>query len=280
MAGQSSRWWFPGAFCALFLLAAGPSRGEEGRLAISGYDPVAYFTDAKPIEGLQAFEHIWHNARWRFATAAHRDMFVSDPERYAPQFDGYCAMGAAGVAIAAAHKDSVDPEAWAIVDGKLYLTHTKASLEKWRENARENIKRGEQQWQFVKDQADPVFVGTPCRKDPPTVIVTTINDKRKLIIGRQVALDESGKVVGKGDIRAQLEQVGKNIDTCLRAGGATEADIVFTRTYVSETAAPLMNASMRSRYLGPEGPDHSLIEQQNFAGPDFLIGVEAVAALK
>lgn len=275
-----ARWSYLGAFAALALLCAWPSWAEEPRLAISGYDPVAYFTDAKPIEGLQAFEHIWHNARWRFATAAHRDVFVSDPERYAPQFDGYCAMGAAGVAIAAAHKDSVDPEAWAIVDGKLYLTHTKASLEKWRENARENIKRGAEQWQFVKNQAEPVFVGAPCRKDPPTVIVTTIDEKRKLIIGRQVALDEAGKIVGKGDIRAQLEQVGKNVDTCLKAAGATEADIVFTRTYVSEKASPLMNASMRNRYLGPEGPDHSLIEQQNFAGPDFLIGVEAVAALK
>src|SRR6266849_317090 len=130
MAGHSGRWWFPVAFCAVLLLAAGPGRGEEARLAISGYDPVAYFTDGKPVPGQSELEFRWNNARWRFASVAHRDTFAGNPDHYAPQYDGYCALG---VAVKTAHKDTVDPEAWAIVDGKLYLNHDRHWAEVWRE---------------------------------------------------------------------------------------------------------------------------------------------------
>ena len=69
------------------------ARGEEPQLSISGYDPVAYFTDGKPIKGNAEFEYLWHKLRWRFASSGHRDLFVSSPSQYAPQYDGYCAMG-------------------------------------------------------------------------------------------------------------------------------------------------------------------------------------------
>ena len=105
-------------FASLFSSAA---RGDGARLSISGYDPVAYFTDGKPIQGKPDLEYLWHRLRWRFAKVSHRDMFVKDPDRYTPQYDGYCAMGASNDTTA--HKDTVDPEAWAIVDGKLYFTH-------------------------------------------------------------------------------------------------------------------------------------------------------------
>src|SRR6266436_1823661 len=103
----------PSATLLALLLAAPTARGSETRLAISGYDPVAYFTDGKPVPGLTEFEYVWHDARWRFASAGHRDLFVGDPNHYAPQYDGYCAMGVSGVSFAPAHKDTVDPEAWA-----------------------------------------------------------------------------------------------------------------------------------------------------------------------
>src|SRR5947207_13389223 len=76
-------------FVALISLRA---QGDETRLAISGYDPVAYFTDGKPVLGIPQFEHVWHDARWRFASAAHRDLFVGDPHRYAPHYDGYAPL--------------------------------------------------------------------------------------------------------------------------------------------------------------------------------------------
>src|SRR5207248_9435016 len=130
-----------GLLFAFILVPA--ARGEEAKLSISGYDPVAYFTDGKPVQGKSEFEYLWHKLRWRVADDAHRELFVKDPGHYAPQYDGYCAMG---VAWADPHKDTVDPEAWAIVDGKLYLTHTPRSLDAWRENAAENIKTANGNW--------------------------------------------------------------------------------------------------------------------------------------
>ena len=114
-----------GAFLRLFVALLGSGAwGDEARLSISGYDPVAYFTDGKPVPGKTEFEYVWRDARWRFASAAHRDLFIKDPDHYAPQYDGYCAMGVADAVVFGPHKDTIDPEAWAIVDGKLYLTHT------------------------------------------------------------------------------------------------------------------------------------------------------------
>src|SRR6266480_8061027 len=62
--------------------------GDEPRLSISGYDPVAYFTDGKPVQGKPEFEYSWHRLRWRFASGEHRDLFTGDPKHYAPQYDG------------------------------------------------------------------------------------------------------------------------------------------------------------------------------------------------
>ena len=126
--------------------------GDEIRLAISGYDPVAYFTDGKPVEGVSQFEYVWHDARWRFASAAHRDAFIQDANRYAPQYDGYCAMG---LAMEKGHKATVNPHAWVIVDGKLYVMHSLAGRERWLQNVAENIKRDEENWPAVKQHPEP-----------------------------------------------------------------------------------------------------------------------------
>src|SRR5690242_9759249 len=154
----------------LFAGLLGPAaRGDERPLSISGYDPVAYFTDGKPVQGKTEFEYLWHKLRWRFTDGAHREMFAKDPDRYAPQYDGYCAMGTS--ADAAAHKDTVDPEAWAIVDGKLYLTHNQYWLQVWREKAEEYIRRADANWQTVADLPAPEIVGPPCTASPPTTKV-------------------------------------------------------------------------------------------------------------
>src|SRR5205085_4301234 len=70
------------------IVLAPDARSEEPKLSISGYDPVAYFTDGKPVQGKSEFEYLWHKLRWRFADGAHREMFAKDPDRYAPQYDG------------------------------------------------------------------------------------------------------------------------------------------------------------------------------------------------
>ena len=171
---------------------------------------------------------MWRKLRWRFASGEHRDLFIKDPQRYAPQYDGYCAMGASNEA--AAHKDTVDPEAWAIVDGKLYLVHTRYWLEKWREKAKEYIKQADKDWQAVADLPDPVIVGSPCAASPPTTAVALRDGKRLLVIGGQVPRDEAGNVVGKGDMRAQIEQVGKNVGACLKAAARQSTTLSLRST--------------------------------------------------
>ena len=93
---------------------------------------MAYFTDGKPVQGKSEIEYLWHKLRWRFASEVHRNLFAKEPDRYTPQYDGYCAMGVS--AGGEGHKDTVDPEAWAIVHGKLYLTHMSQAMDDWRQN--------------------------------------------------------------------------------------------------------------------------------------------------
>jgi len=262
-----------------FLLVSllGPAAwGDETRLSISGYDPVAYFTDGKPVLGSSEFEYVWHDARWRFASAAHRDLFVKDPEQYAPQYDGYCAMG---VAWQQPHKDTVDPNAWAIVEGKLYLTHTSRSLAAWQEKAAENIKRGDQNWSTVEHQAEPAIVGPPCHDRPPSVVISFKDGGRRLLVGGQVAVDKDGNVVGKRDMRAQIEQVGKNVQACLTEAGASVSDIILTQAYVTDAEAFSKNADVLARYLGSKTKTSNIAAVSLSAGPDFLVEIEAVADL-
>jgi 2-iminobutanoate/2-iminopropanoate deaminase len=102
---------------------------------------------------------------------------------------------------------------------------------------------------------------------------------RRPLVGGQVAVDKDGHVVGKGDMRAQMEQVGKNIRACLTAAGANVSDIVSTRAYVTDADAFSKNADILTRYLGPETKAASTAAVSLSTGPDFLVEIEAVAAL-
>ena len=150
--------WFPLALNIFILLSGNFGSAAEVRLAISGYDPVAYFTDGKPVPGRSDIDYVWHDVRWRFASTEHRDIFARDPERHAPQYDGYCAMGASWEKDM--HKDIADPLAWAIVDGKLYLTHSREALAKWQQNPAENINRADRNWPKLKNN-ETVYDGFP-----------------------------------------------------------------------------------------------------------------------
>lgn len=259
-------------------IVAASARADEPRLSISGYDPVAYFTDGRPVQGKPDYEYSWHKLRWRFASSEHRDMFSKDPKRYAPQYDGYCAMGVTNDA--AAHKDTVDPNAWAIVDGKLYLMHNTLGLAIWREHTSEYIKRADLDWHAVEDLPAPTIVGPPCAASPPTTLVALRDGGHWVVVGGQVARDEAGNVVGKGDMRAQIEQVGKNVDACLKAGGATANDIVFTLNQVTMPAEFDKYADMFQRYFGPPLPRSMTVPTAQLSSPDYLLQVEAFAAIK
>jgi len=249
--------------------------GDEQRLSISGYDPVAYFTDGKPVQGKPEFEYSWHRLRWRFVSGEHRDLFTRDPNHYAPQYDGYCAMGMSENE--AAHKDTVDPEAWAIVDGKLFLTHNRYAMQLWRESAKEHIRQADQDWEVVKDLPAPEIVGPPCAASPPTTKVALRDGGHWVVVGGQVARNEAGNVVGKGDLQAQIEQVGKNVGACLNAGGATVKDIVFTTSHVTQPVEFDKYVDLRQRYFGPPSPRTTTVPVPQLASPDFLLQVEAFA---
>lgn len=125
--------------------AAGtPPVYAENNIAIDGTDPVAYFTQSRPVPGDPSITHNWMGVTWRFATEANRAAFVADPAAYAPQFGGYCAW-----AVSKGYTASTTPEAWKIVDGKLYLNYSKRIQRRWEKDVPGNIKKGNANWPDV-----------------------------------------------------------------------------------------------------------------------------------
>ena len=89
---------------------------EPLRVVLKGHDPVAYFTEGRPVKGAPEIKYDWDGERYLFSSAGNREKFASNPERYAPQFGGYCTGN-----MSHGRKAEADPEAWKIVDGKLYV---------------------------------------------------------------------------------------------------------------------------------------------------------------
>jgi len=144
----------PTIFAALLVLFAVPAQAAKdpvytarfSDLAISGYDAVAYFTEGKPVEGSDDFTVEYDGAVWRFASVENREAFASNPARYAPQYGGYCAW-----AVSQGYTASTDPEAWKIVDGKLYLNYNRSVQQRWEQNIPGNITAGDANWPKVLD---------------------------------------------------------------------------------------------------------------------------------
>lgn len=118
-----------------------PINTGADNVAIMGYDTVAYFTDGQPTKGKHEFAFSWNDAQWHFASARNRDLFAAKPEHYAPQFGGFCAA-----AMTRGQVKVIDPEAWAIVDGKLYLSFSKRGIRKFRRDPAENIEKAGAAW--------------------------------------------------------------------------------------------------------------------------------------
>ena len=112
--------------------------------AIKGYDPVAYFKDNKATEGSENFAYEWMDATWYFSDEDNLQTFKEAPETYAPQFGGYCAY-----AVSQGYTYRTSPEAWKIVDDKLYLNYSQNIKEKWEANQAEYIKLGNGNWPKV-----------------------------------------------------------------------------------------------------------------------------------
>jgi YHS domain-containing protein len=127
-------------------LAGQPLTFANGDGAIRGYDPVAYFILGEPTEGRNKYSTKWQGAIYKFSSAENLATFKSDPERYAPQYGGYCAYAMSKGSIA-----STDPEAWTIVNGKLYLNFSPAIRKRWSKDIPANTRAADRNWPGALD---------------------------------------------------------------------------------------------------------------------------------
>lgn len=139
------------AFAAAALAVASDARAEAIRpvntlgspdgLAIRGYDPVAYFRDGGPRLGKPEFSVRHGCATWHFASAEHKALFEVDPQRYLPAYGGFCAYGTSR-----GYLVKIEPEAWSIVDGQLYLNYDLSIRKTWLGRTRTYIARADGSW--------------------------------------------------------------------------------------------------------------------------------------
>jgi YHS domain-containing protein len=124
--------------------------GYFGGVAIMGYDPVAYFTDNKAVKGSEKYSYEWLGTPWHFASREHEEMFASEPLRYAPQYGGYCAGEVVGGSVTV----DVDPTAFKIIDGKLYLIYDKPHADDFATHAREDVATADANWPKIKGRLE------------------------------------------------------------------------------------------------------------------------------
>lgn len=110
-------------------------------VAVGGYDPVAYFSEKKPVQGKADIALVHDGATWRFASAANRDAFKANPAKYAPQYGGHCAW-----AVSQGYTAKGDPLAWTVADGRLYLNYNKSVQSNWEKNIPANVAKGDANW--------------------------------------------------------------------------------------------------------------------------------------
>lgn len=140
---RGSKWLL---FVAALLLAAAPSLSasvntDRKGVAIEGYDPVAYFTPGGPTKGSESITASHDGATYRFASEKNREAFVAEPQRYLPQYGGFCSY-----AVSLGKKVEIDPEAWDIVDDRLYLNYSASIRKKWRKDIPGYIERADAKW--------------------------------------------------------------------------------------------------------------------------------------
>ena len=139
------RQWLVMPCLALAALAGTAVAGETNLtfqgLAIQGYDPVAYFTEAEPVPGDPGITATHDGATYRFASAGHKAMFEADPAKYVPQYGGFCAYGASQ-----GYNAPIEPEQFTIADGKLYLNYNADVRKRWNEDRGSYISKADAYW--------------------------------------------------------------------------------------------------------------------------------------
>lgn len=140
------------AFLSALMVSTSPLRAESdpfytgylSNVAVQGYDPVAYFKEGTPVKGRSDFSTEYKGAEFHFSTQANLDTFKTEPDKYAPQFGGYCAW-----AVAQGYTAKGDANHWAVVDGKLYLNYNADIKARWQADIPGFIERANQNWTAV-----------------------------------------------------------------------------------------------------------------------------------
>lgn len=142
-------------FVILFVFVSGSIFAQEKTIyqkngvAINGYDPVAYFTDNMPVKGKETLSFDWKDVKWQFSSDTNLALFKANPEKYAPQYGGFCAYG-----VSENHKSPTDPSAWTIVDEKLYLNYNPKVKELWTKDIPSRIKKANDNWVLIKNSKE------------------------------------------------------------------------------------------------------------------------------
>lgn len=113
-------------------------------VAIQGYDAVAYHTQQQAVKGQRAYTHIWRGVTFQFASAENRDRFAASPEAFVPEFGGFCAYG-----VSRGYAVDIDPQAFAVVEGKLYLNYSKRVQAAWNQDRAGYIEKARRNWPKV-----------------------------------------------------------------------------------------------------------------------------------
>jgi len=109
--------------------------------------------------------------------------------------------------------------------------------------------------------------------------VVAVEGARLIFVSGQIARDAEGNVFGKGDMRAQIEQVADNVERCLKAAGAGMADIIKMIAYVTDIDEYSKHVDLRARFFGPAAPASATVQVSRLAGPDYMVEIEVVAAV-
>ncbi|GAA3959069.1 YHS domain-containing (seleno)protein [Mucilaginibacter dorajii] len=139
------------AVLALFTIVEAKAQKSEifapGGKAIKGYDPVAFFKESKPVKGADSLSYTWKEATWLFSTRQNLEAFKADPDKYAPQYGGYCAYG-----LTQGHKAPTQTDTWTVVNDKLYFNYNSKVKELWTKDQPALIKTADEKWPEIKGQ--------------------------------------------------------------------------------------------------------------------------------
>jgi YHS domain-containing protein len=139
-----------GVIGVLFLGSNAVAQASDDRLALKGYDTVAYFTDKRPMVGNSQYQHEWDGAIYRFASAKHLELFKANPDRYLPQYHNWCAAS-----VAKGEKVRPNPEYWLVVDKRLYLFGKSIGPGLMKADPAAMKRRADKNWPTVSRLPDP-----------------------------------------------------------------------------------------------------------------------------